>query len=151
MPVILMTVIGPLIVKLAPWLAMVPGLSQIKRWLGVATYVAVLGAGVWAGVELTKWWHGDMLTQRQAAAATRSALEKAALDAKAAEIDARNKALTERVAILEAREREVAGMAAQQADFLDQLEKDRGDVESDRTPVLRADDQWLRAWQRRGR
>lgn len=151
MPVFLAAWVGPLLLKAAPWLAVLPGVDALLRWARAALYVAALGLAIWSGVQLQQWWWSDRLTPEQAAAATESARQASLARAKTLEIAAREQAIAAKEHALAERERAVAAEAAQIDQFTRALEADRARTSGDAVAVLGADDKWLRAWQGRRR
>lgn len=150
MPVFLAPWLGPLIVAAAPWLARLPGIDALRRWARTITYVAVLALGVWGGVRAHAWWTRDNLTPAQAAAQTEAARQASLVKTKAVEIAARERALADKEATLAERERLVAAEAAQIDEFTRAMESDRATAAASTAALYGDDDQWLRAWRRRG-
>lgn len=150
MPVFVAAWVGPLLLKAAPWLAMLPGVDALLRWARAALYVAALGLAIWSGVQLQQWWWSDRLTPEQAAAATESARQASLARAKTLEIAAREQAIAAKEHALAERERAVAAEAAQIDEFTRAMESDRATSAAATAALFSADDKWLRAWQRRG-
>jgi len=146
----LVPVFGPILAKVAP-LAMFVPIGNVGRLLKVATYVAILGLGALGGVKFQAWLWGDRITQEAADLLVREALVRSQVEAERASIKAEREALTKQREALDRRADEVASMEAQQAQFLDELEKDREGNPGDDFPIVGADDKWLRNWQKRGR
>lgn len=130
--------------------------EALARFFNVNTLIALVvslalvlvAAG---GASLASWWRGPVLTAEQADKRTEAALDAAALDAERAVLAAERAAVQRQRAELDARAKAQVDAQAQIDDFMRQLEGDRTNGEMDRAAAVRADDEWLRAWQRRGR
>jgi hypothetical protein len=140
------TTLGPWLARAAPLIARVPTFATIKIWLRVTSYVVVLGCGVWLGVQVLSWWRGDMISQRLA---NQQAKTKCDDTIARANIAARERALQEREAALLARETDVAADAKAVAQFEQELEAARANLENGSAAVISADDEWLRKWTKR--
>lgn len=140
---------GPWLLRVAPWLSLVPGVASLKRWAMIGVWFAILGAGAWGGVRLNAWWSGGKLTQQEANDRTRAVVDGIALAAERAALDAERKALAEQRAALEGRARWAEQMQIMQDQFERDMEADRARNEGDAAIAVSGDDVWLRAWQRR--
>lgn len=147
---------GPILKWLAPLVVWLPSLTGVSRMLRVGAYVGLLALGTWGGVQINRWWTGDMITQAeadtQARVAAESVLERARLAAERAHINEQKKALAAQADALASREQRIDQVSLQQQQFEQALEAERNaSNHDDGVAVIDADDPWLRAWQRRGR
>jgi hypothetical protein len=142
----LLPLVGPWLVRAAPIIARVPTYGTIKVWLRVTSYVAVLSLGIWTGVKVLSWWRGDMISQRLA---NQQAKAKCDDTIARANLAARERAIAEREAALLARETDVAADAKAVAQFEQELEAARENLENGSAAVISADDEWLRKWSKR--
>lgn len=137
---------GPLLARGWHYLSWLPGLGTLKRWARVTLYVAALGAGVWLGVAMLRWWQGDVVTQIQSDKLGRAKCEAVLANA---DIDGRTRALDQRERALNLRESEIETDAAAMTRFGEELEAARANSQGDTAGILSVDDVWLRAWQKR--
>jgi hypothetical protein len=142
MPATLLMIFGPLLLRARPWLALLPGLASIRSGLRIATYVAVLIAGAWAGARALAWWQGDVMTSAEADARCLTRTEAARVAAKENALLERERALSVRAAMVE---REAAELAALELELGVHREKT---TDGDRV-LIGGGDEWLRAWRTR--
>lgn len=148
LPVWLTALIGPWLLKAAPFAARIPAWASVKVWLKIATYVAALGAGAWFGAKAVVWWQGPKITLAES---DTRAKEKCDATIASATFEARTKALDARETALMTREQSYETDSAALAAFATDLEAYRAaTLKSPATPFVHADDPWLRAWQKRG-
>lgn len=140
---------GPILSSAAPWLSLLPPVAAIKRGASVGLWIAILALGVWGGVRVNSWWHGDKITTEQADNRTRAVVDKLSLDAERAALEAERKALAEQRMEIEGRARWAEQRQIMQDQFEQEMEADRARTEGDGAVAVSGDDQWLRAWQRR--
>jgi uncharacterized membrane protein YcjF (UPF0283 family) len=136
--------VGPVLA----WFALrgwsLPAFATVARWARVASYVALLGCGVWVGVAVNQWWEGDKLTQKQAKEKAAAAIAEANLEARRQALDALQAHLADQARTLERDAIELANLERE-------LNDARANSEDGRRVVFSGADEWLRKWMARGR
>lgn len=133
--------VGPALEWALPAWMMVPGAGSAKRALRVASYVAVLGAGIYGGVTAHAYFTGGRITEQQAVAKCNGLISSA-------EVAARERAVAEREQRVAERQANVASDTEANEAFRKELDNERAKLR-DGGGVF-ADDDGLRNWRRRG-